>query len=105
MRRILFALAILALAVPAVAHDVNVVHAVEVLKAQVADLRARQDILQSQIHNQGAAIDQLYELVDHLKARLDMHESRALNQAGAIDELFRLVDQALAGPDVPDKEP
>ena len=101
MRRILLALAILALAVPALAHDVHVVEAVEGLEAKITDLRARQDQLLSHLQNQGGAINELFRLVDNLRARADIGESSAGSLNSAIDELYRLVD-ALSGNPPPD---
>lgn len=92
MKRIVLALAVLALALPAFAHDPHR-EAAEAL----ADLKARHDLAESHNHTQGMAITELFRMVDDLRARVDAVQGSQNGQSAAIDELFRLIDELAAG--------
>ena len=88
MKKFLAAVAVaacLAVAAPALAHDVA--H-----QSDIAELSARIDALQGQISSHGAAVGNLYELVDELKARLDAGAA-SWNQNAAIDDIYGILDR------------
>ena len=88
MKKLLAAAAVaacLAVAAPALAHDVA--H-----QSDIAELSARIDALASSASTTSAAIDDLYALVDELQARIDAGDA-SWNQNAAIDDIYAILDR------------